>query len=161
MSKAPKQHRREDVPHKDHVARYCNPQRVIRDPNTHAITGVFPQAFALLPKIKESYLSTHWMESFAVDVDAQFQAVVAVLRDKLDIVRPEAAVARLNAGCVIQGGAMRGLSIRIRDRSSRNDPGYSGIYGVPRDNSDVEFLALLANECCIEVRSVAEVSGKY
>ena len=160
MSKAPKQRRREDVPHKDHVARYCNPQRVIRDPNTNAIIGVFPQAFELRPKIKESYLSTHWMESFAVDVDAQFQAVVAALRDKLNIVRPEAAVARLNAGCVVQGGAMRKLSIRIRDRSSRNDPGYSGIYGMPRDNSDVEFLALLANECCIEVRGVAEVSGK-
>jgi hypothetical protein len=158
MSKAPKQRRREDVPHKDHVARYCNPQRVIRDPNTNAIIGVFPQAFELRPKIKESYLSTHWMESFAVDVDAQFQAVVAALRDKLKIVRPEAAVARLNAGCVVQGGAMRELSIRIRDHSSRNDPGYSGIYGMPRDNSDVEFLALLANECCIEVRGVAEVS---
>jgi hypothetical protein len=158
MSKAPKQRRREDVPNTDHVARYCNPQRVIRDPNTHAITGVFPQAFALRPEIKESYLSTHWMESFAIDIDAQFQAVVGALRDKLNIVRPEAAVARLNAGRVVQEGAMRELSIRIRDLSRQNDPGYSGIYGMPRDNSDVEFLALLANECCIEVRGVAEVS---
>lgn len=160
MSKATKQRRREDVPITDHVARYCNPQRVIRDPNTHAVTGVFPQAFALRPEKKELYLSTHWMESFAEDVDAQFQAVVTTLCDKLNIVRPEAAVARLNAGCIVQEGAMRRLSIRIRDRSNRNDPGYSGIYGMPRDNSDVEFLALLANECCIEVRGVAEVSGK-
>lgn len=158
MSKAAKQRRREDVPNTDHVARYCNPQRVIRDPNTHAITGVFPQAFALRPEIKESYLSTHWMESFAVDIDAQFQAVVAALRDKLVKVRPEAAVARLNVGCVVQEGAMRELSIRIRDRSNQNNPGYSGIYGMPRDNSNIEFLALLANECCIEVRGVDEVS---
>jgi hypothetical protein len=158
MSKTAKQRRREDVPNTDHVARYCNPQRVIRDPNTHAITGVFPQAFALRPEIKESYLSTHWMESFAVEVDAQFQSVVAALRDKFVKVRPKAAVARLNVGCVVQEGAMRELSIRIRDRSNQNNPGYSGIYGMPRDNSDIEFLALLANECCIEVRGVDEVS---
>lgn len=160
MSKAPKKRHREDVPDTDHVARYCNPQRVIRDPYIHAITGVFPQAFALRPEKNEQYLSTHWMEFFAVDVDAQFQSVVAVLRDKLEIVRPKAAVARLNAGCVVQAGGLRGLSIRIRDRSNRNDPAYSGIYGMPRDNSDIEFLALLANECCIEVRGVAEVTGK-
>lgn len=160
MSKALKQRRRDDVPNTDHVARYCNPQRVMRDPQTGAIIGVFPQAFALRPEIKESYLSTHWMEFFELDVDAQFQAVVAALRNKLKIVRPEAAVARLNAGCVVQEGVMRGLSIRIRDHSNRNDPGYSGIYGMPRDNSDIEFLALLANECCIEVRGIDEVSEK-
>ena len=50
-----------------------NPQRVIRDPKTQAITGLFPQAFELRPKIKETYLSTHWMEFFAAVVDAQFK----------------------------------------------------------------------------------------
>lgn len=159
MSKAPKQPRRKDVPPEDHVARYCNPQRVIRDPNTNAIIGVFPQVFKLRPKIKEKYLSSHWMESFSPDVDAQFQAVVAALGKKLTI-EPKAAIARLNVGYVVQAGVMKNYSIRIQNHSKPNDPGYSGIYGMPLDNSDSIFLDLLATECCIEVRGVAEMSGE-
>ena len=56
-------------------------------------------------------------------------------------------------------GAARRLSIRIRDRSTPNDLGYSGIFGMPLDNSDLEFLALLANECCIEIRCVASIDA--
>lgn len=159
MPKAPKQRRRPDVPNTDHVARYCNSQRVIRDPKTQAITGVFPQAFELRQKIKETYLSTHWMEFFAAVVDAQFKKVIAALRKKHPNVRPLGAFAKLNAGLVVQAGVGRELSVRIRDRSSPSDPGYSGIYGVPPDNSDLEFLALLANECCIEVRGVADIDA--
>jgi hypothetical protein len=159
MPKPPAQRRRPDVPNSDHVARYCNPQRVIRDPITKAITGLFPQAFELRQEIKETYLSTHWMESFAAVVDTQFKKVVAALRKKHPNVRPLGAFARLNAGRVLQAGAARNLSIRIRDRSSSNDPGYSGIYGMPLDNSDLEFLALLAKECCLEVRGVAHIDA--
>ena len=145
MPKALKQRRRPDVPNTDHVARYCNPQRVIRDPITKVITGLFPQAFALRPEIKETYLSTHWMEYFAPVVDAQFKKVIAALRKKHPNVRELGAFARLNADLVVKGGTARNLSIRIRDRSSPNDPGYSGIYGMPLDNSDLEFLALLGS----------------
>ena len=159
MPKAPAQRRRPDVPNSDHVARYCNPQLVIRDPKTQAIIGLFPQAFELREKIKETYLSTHWMESFAEVVDAQFKRVVAALRKKHPSVRPLGAFARLNAGLIVQAGAARKLSIRIRDRSNPNDPGYSGIFGMPLDNSDLEFLALLANECCIEIRGVAAIDA--
>ena len=159
MPKAPAQRRRPDVPNSDHVARYCNPQLVIRDPKTQAIIGLFPQAFELRQKIRETYLSTHWMESFAEVVDAQFKRVVAALRKKPFDVRPWGAFARLNAGFVVRAGAVRKLSIRIRDRSCPNDPGYSGIYGMPLDNSDLEFLALLANECRIEIRGVADIDA--
>jgi hypothetical protein len=158
MPKTPKQRRRPDVPNSDHVARYCNPQRVIRDPITRTITGLYPQAFELRPGIREIYLSTHWMEALATDVHNQFQAVVAALRKKLDV-RPLAALARLNVGLVVQAGAARKLSIRIRDRSRPNDLGYSGIYGMPPDNSDLVFLALLTNECCIEIRGLADIDA--
>lgn len=159
MSKALNKPRRKDVPPEDHVARYCNPQRVIRDPNTNVIIGVFPQAFKLRPKIKEKYLSSHWMESFSPDVDTQFQEVAAALGKKLTI-EPKAAIARLNVGYVIQAGEKKNHSIRIRDQSKPNDPGYSGIYGMPLDNSDAIFLDLLATECCIEVRSVSDMTGE-
>jgi hypothetical protein len=152
----PKQRRRADVPHCDHVARHCNPQRVIRHPVTKAIEGVFPQAFELRVQKAEQYLSTHWVECFSAEVDAQFRGVVQALRAKRDVV-PNSAIARLNAGSVIIAGQARGHPIRIRDRSSADDPGYSGIYGTPRDNSDAEFLALLASECCVQVRGVREI----
>ena len=157
MSKAPKQRR---VPPEDHVAHYCNPQKVIREPETDAIIGVFPQAFALRQEKNELYLSAHWMEFFAVDVDVQFQGVVAALRKKMEVVRPKAAIAKLNTGCVVRCGAMRGLAIEIRDRSNSHNPGYAGIYGMPLDNSDDLFLAQLADECCIEVRGVDEVTDE-
>ncbi len=159
MSKAPKQPRRNDVPPEDHVARYCHPQRVMRDPNTNAITGVFPQAFKLRPKINEKYLSSHWMESFSPDVDTQFHAVATALGKKLTI-EPKAAIARLNVSYVIQAGAKKNHSIVIRNKSKPNDPGYAGIYGMPLDNSDAIFLDLLATECCIEIRGVVDMIGE-
>ena len=78
----------------------------------------------------------------------------------MEVVRPKAAIAKLNTGCVVQCGAMRGLSIEIRDHSNSHNPGYAGIYGMPLDNSDDLILAQLADECCVEVRGVAEVPGE-
>jgi hypothetical protein len=158
MPRAPNQRRREDVPNRDHIARYCNPQRVIHDPRTQAITGVFPQAFEL--RFGETYLSTHWMESFGVNVDIQFRAVVAALRRKHPNVKPKGAFARLNAGLVVEAGAARGHPIRVRDRSSPKDPGYAGVVGIPLDNSDLELLALFASECCIEIRGTDDIDGR-
>ncbi len=160
MSKAGKQQRR-DVPSGDHVARYCNPQLVMLNPETGAIIGVFPEAFALRTHMRESYLSTHWMEAFGVDlhIDAQFQAVVAALRMKHRGVKSDGAFVRLNAGRVVAAGIHRGHRVRIRDRSSPEDPGYSEISGTPLDNSDRELLARFANDCCIEIRGVAEIDA--
>ena len=148
------------IPDGDHVARYCNQQRVIRHPITKEILGVYPQAFELTLKTKETYLSAYWMEFPPIDrddVDAQFRAAVAALRAKHPNVRSEAAFVRLNVGRVIQTGVGRGLSIRILCRSKPTDLGYSGIYGMPLDNSDSLLLAQLANQCCVEVRGVADL----
>ena len=154
----PKQVRRPDVPHADHVARHCNPQRVIRYPITGEVQGVFPEAFELRIKMNEEYLSAHWMEYFSPDIAAQFLEVVKALRKKRDVV-PNSAIARLNAGLIVRAGSLRGHSLRIRDCSSTSDPGYSGIFGLPRDNSDAELLALLATECCIQVRVVRDIEA--
>ena len=141
----PKQARRPDVPHADHVARHCNPQRVIRHPVTRQVQGVWPEAFELRVTKNEEYLSVHWMEYFSPDIAPQFLEVVKALRKKRDLV-PNSAIARLNAGLIVGAGSLRGHSLRIRDRSSTSDPGYSGIYGMPRDNSDAELLSLLATD---------------
>lgn len=149
--------KRRDVPGADHLARHCNPQRVIRDPTTREIKGVWPEAFELRVSRNEEYLSAHWMEYFSREnIDKQFKEVVRALRVKRDVVA-NSAIARLKVECVVDAGTARGHRIRIRDRSSEADPGYAGIYGMPYDNSDREFLAIIANECCIQVRGVHEI----
>jgi hypothetical protein len=153
-----KQARRPDVPHADHVARHCNPQRVIRHPVTHQVQGVWPEAFELRVPKNEEYLSVHWMEYFSTDIHLQFREVVKALRKKRDVV-PNSAIARLNVRVIVWAGSLRGYSLRIRDRSSTSDPGYSGIYGMSPDNSDAELLALLATECCVQVRAVRDIEA--
>lgn len=158
MAKHLRQTRR-DVPVADHIARYCNPQRVIRDPLTGAIEGVYPQAFELRPK--ESYLSASWMEFFGRDegTDHQFKSVVSALRAKHPNVKPHGAFARLNAGRILEVGSERGHSLRIRDRSSARDPGYASIENTPRDNSDLELLATFAEACCVDIRAVEAIDA--
>lgn len=158
-NRRPQQVRRPDVLATHHIARHCNPQRVIRNPITRAVEGVFPQAFELRQKIKEQYLSIHQMEYFSTEIDSQFRGVIGALRKKGRTVGANSAIARLNAGLVVGAGHIRGHSIRIRDRSSEVDPGYAGIYGLPHDNSDAELLALLAGECCVSVRGVDEIDA--
>jgi hypothetical protein len=149
--------KRRDVPGADHLARHCNSQRVIRDLITREIKGVWPEAFELRVTLNETYLSTHWMEYFLRDdIDKQFKEVVKALRKKREV-KANSAVARLKAGPVVDAGTARGHSIRIRDRSSQSNPGYAGIEGMPSDNADRELLAMLANECCVQVRGVHEI----
>jgi hypothetical protein len=159
VAKKKAKHERREVPEADHLARHCNSQRVIRDPTTREIKGVWPEAFELRTKLEEEYLSTHWMEYFSRDdIDTQFQYVVQALRAKRDV-KANSAIARLKARLVVEAGKSRGHPIRIRDRSSATNPGYAGIYNMPRDNSDRELLAVLANECCIQIRGVDAIDA--
>jgi hypothetical protein len=71
---------RRDVPAADHLARHCNSQRVIRDPITREIKGIWPEAFELRLNLREEYLSAHLMEYFARDdIDRQFRDIVQLL----------------------------------------------------------------------------------
>jgi hypothetical protein len=159
--KKPNKHAYKVVPDINHVARYCNRHRVIRDLITQKIIGVRPQAFELRPDIKEKDLSAYWMECpefKATGLESQFQAVVTALRNKHPNVRLEAAFARLNVGRIMQAGLRRQLSIKVLCKSKKNDPGYTGIFGMPLDNSDKIILAQLADECCVEVRGVSDIA---
>lgn len=150
---------RRDVPGEHHVARYCNSQVVDRDPENNAIRGVFPQAFALKTKQGEPYLSLRQFEYFVGTVDAQFKSLLMVFRDKINNVRPVSAIARLNCDTILAAGTSRGHSFRMRDRSSDENPGYAGLEGMPKDNSDLDLLGILANQLCLEVRGVQEIDN--
>lgn len=158
MPRNRKQVRRPDVPPQDHVARHCNPQRVIRDPKTDKITGTHPAAFALRDKEGEPYLSLYWMEFFHQGVPEQFRSVVAALRRKRTV-RPRSAIARLSVQAILDAACERGQVLRLKDRSHRDSPGYVGLEGLPLDNSDMELLALFATQCCNDVKGVAEIDA--
>ena len=89
----------------------------------------------------------------------QYRGVLATLRKKHRGLAPLGAFARLNIGAILAAAAQRSLPVRVRDRSSPDDPAYSGIYNMPLDNRDVEFVALLAEECCIDACVVLEIEA--
>lgn len=150
---------RRDVPNADNVARYCNPQMVIRDPETDELLGVFPQAFALRTRINETYLSLTWLEYFGRDlpVDKQFKEVLKAVRAKHKGIKPSGVFARLNAGRIVEVGSERGHKLRVRDRSHAHDAGYASIENMPQDNSDEALLEAFASDCCDEIRSVSSI----
>ncbi len=150
---------RRDVLQEHHVARYCNSQVVDRDPENNAIRGVFPQAFELKTNRGEEYLSLCQFEYFAGTLDAQFKSVLMVFRDKIANVRSASAIVRLNCGAILAAGTSRGHSLRMRDRSSDKNRGYAGLEGMPKDNSDLDLLGILANKLCLEVRGVQEIDN--
>jgi hypothetical protein len=148
--------KRNDVPASDHVARYCHPQRVIRDVATGAVMGLFPDVFKLRTHQSETYLSLNHFEYFTGDVDHQFREILAVMRGKFKR-PPEPVIARLNAGSIVACGTSRQRQLRVRRRGKNKDPSYASLEGLPQDNSDEILLAKLAGETCIEVRSGAEI----
>lgn len=152
-----KQNRRPDISNEHHVARHCHHQRLIRDPETQDITGVFPQEFRLRTERDERYLSVHWMECFSSEPKAQFEFVVDALRSKGRTVGKASAIARLCAGFIADAGREQGHSLRVRDRTDLRNPGYAGIEGMPHDNSDAKLLALFAHPGCIEIRGVESI----
>jgi hypothetical protein len=98
------------------------------------------------------------MEHFSNHIDIQFREVVRALRAKRTV-SPHSAIARLHVGSIIQAGAARGRSIAVWNRSSKDNPGYAGIYGLPLDNSDRQLLASLANQCCVQVCEVGGIDA--
>jgi hypothetical protein len=152
--------KRNDVPSGDHVARYCHPQRIIWDPVTGDLKGLFPAVFKLrdhLPK-PETYISLNHFEHFGADIDNQFREILSVMRKKFKN-PPEPVVARLNSGRILSCGASRQRQLRLRRRANKTDPSYVALEGLPLDNSDEILLAKLASETCVEVRSGAQIEA--
>lgn len=148
---------RPDVPNAHHIARHCNPQRLIFHPDTGALEGVYPQEFELRVHKGEDYLSVHQMETFAADLLGQFKGVIVALRTKRTVAG-KSAIARLNVGDVVSCGASRGHPIRVRDKSKPGDIGYAGVSNMPLKNEDQQLLAAMAS-CCADVRLVAAIEA--
>lgn len=150
--------RRNDVPANEHVARYCHPQRVIRDAATGTVTGLFPEVFKLRTHQNETYLSLNHFEYFVGDTDHQYREILAVMRIKFKR-PPEPVIARLNAGKIVACGISRQRQLRVRRRGNDKDPSYASLEGLPQNNGDEILLAKLAGETCIEVRSGSEIDA--
>ena len=160
MAKPTKNERRPDVPNKDHVARYCSPKLVKRDPETRSVIGVFPEAFEL--KVNEEYLSTRWIEFFREEENSgQFKMALEAFRKTFQGVKPNGAFAKLHVGSILEAGKKQKCDIRVQDRSSLSNLGYAGIFGMPSQNSDALLLQLLATECCIETCQINDIDNDF
>lgn len=155
MARNQKQQRRPDVPVEHHVARHCNFQCIDHDPLTGAVRGLFPAAFELKTAKKEPYLSLNWFEYFDCDLSDQYKRIVVALKAKRNV-PAGSAIARLNAGDIMDAGAARSLKLRLRDRSSDSNPAYVGLEGMPMDNSDETLIGLLV-KACLEIRKVGSI----
>lgn len=157
MAKKLKQRPRPDINEHHHVARHCNHQRLDRDPTTGEVRGVFPQEFELRPWLNEEYLSLNWFEYFECELAEQYQKILATLRKKRKV-HGDSAIARLNAGAIISVGIGRNLNLRLRNKSSRYNPAYAGLEGMPLDNSDSDLLVGLT-QICSEIRLVSSIDA--
>ena len=154
-----KQKKRADIPSNDHVGRYCNPQRIIRDPSSQQVLGVFPEAFALRAERNENYLSAHWMEKLAYGLTDQFGGVVDALNRKGIATKPRGGILRINAGTVVAVGLSLGHTLRVSPRPTETDPCYSGIFGLPPDNRDHNLLSQLAQKSCVAISSGGTITS--
>lgn len=149
-----------DIPSNHHLAKQCNPQRVIRNIETEAIEGIWSNVFELRPEKNESYISTYCMEAFGQNIDIQYKESVKSLRTiRKFTLKPKGAIARLNVGLIKIVGKERNHNLKVKDKSSKINPGYAGIYGMPKNNSDTLLLDLLAQKCCVEFRSIEEIDA--
>jgi hypothetical protein len=156
----PSARKRRDVPDDDHVVRYCNSQRVIRNQETGVVTGVHFAAFELRTEKQEEYLSLIWFEFFPGSDHERYKSVKAALEARRPApLHPKSALAKLKAGSIVATGRQRKHSLRIRDRSSAKQPGYASIEGLPKDNSDADLLESLVADCCTEIISVGEIGS--
>jgi hypothetical protein len=145
-----------DVPAGHHVARYCHPQRgVVRDPGSREIVGLWPASFELRTKKNppETYLSLNHFEHFPGDLAVQYRDILAVMRSKFKN-PPEPVIARLSASKIIECGTGK---LRLRKRSTKRDPSYVALEGLPLDNSDKILLAELAEKTCVEVKTAGQI----
>ena len=97
----------------------------------------------------------NWFEYFQTDLSGQYKEIVKALRAKRTVAK-DSGLARLNSGKITAVGNSHGLALRIHDRSSKGNPAYVGLEGMPQDNSNADFLANLAR-ICEAIRIVAEI----
>ena len=142
-----------------HVVRYCNNQRIEKDPHTGNAVGLFPDAMQLRTREKEEYLSTNWLEYVAGTRNDRLKSILGILRGKIPSIKETSGLAVLRVEKIKDAGKETGHKITVRFTPNRNDPSYARILGLPLDNSDTELVSLLVDEAFNEFYLVKQVDA--
>ena len=129
------------------IARWCGHQKLDRDPVTHSVRGIIPQALELRLHLNESYISASWLEFHSGDDLSRLRKVAAVYRADGRRLGPNGGFALLNVGAILDAGTARSRELRVTNRPSRADPAYAKVEGLPQDNSDMVLLSMLCDAC--------------
>jgi hypothetical protein len=132
------------LPEADHVVRLVKPSLLMRDEDTNAVIGCFPQAFELREASEhreaERDLSVSWLEFFAGSKTERLQQV----RNHAEMtLRPNHGFACLNVGEIHQTCKSVSVKVRIIHEPTRGNPAHAAIHRYPRDHD--ELFAILAN----------------
>ncbi len=127
-----------------HVVRKCSRQKQARDEHDNVI-GVNPSFFRLRTEKNELYLSSCWLEYFEGNETEKIEEVTHYLKNKMGK-WGNALLAKSNVGLIKECGTKRGHKITVKHKPKKDDLAYSGILGLPLDNSDIALLDALSNE---------------
>ena len=140
------------IPSDHHVARRCSAQRLVTDENG-IITGVSPAFFSLRPHMKENDLSCNWVEHIEGTRDQQ----LASCKESMKKIRGGAGsrVIISSVDKVRAIGTLFKTKLVIKTKGKKADPSYSGVYGLPLDNSNGDLIAALVDGAVNDIVDLA------
>jgi hypothetical protein len=147
------------LPDNDQIIRHIPAQLLIRDPETDAIQGCYPQAFQLRPQ--EEYLSASWLEFFRGNF-LDCLAAVAGAMGRTRKVGPSHGFAVGNVGAVKEACSAYDMRIRVIHEPNDDSPCYVAVRRFKSD--DITLLELLATDAwsrIIEARQVKDLYGPW
>lgn len=145
-----------DVLDEEHVVRCCSRQKqVVSEDGT--ILGVTSETFSLRPNDK-GYLSVALFESISGNTATRL-AHICNQWDKSGFRynRKSAVMAICNAGDIRNCGQKRGHSLRVVHEPTSLNDAYAAVRRLPRDNTDIELLEMLAAEAVTELHLIASI----
>lgn len=133
------------IPEEDRLVRYVKPLLVARDPETKAVLGVFPQAFAL--REGEAALSAAWAEYYSGQRAEQIQAAIAIFKETMTVKRT-AVFAVGQVGSIKGACEQFGVSVRVvLDPDMDTTPPHEAHVSILRyRDDDLGLLELLASD---------------
>lgn len=132
-----------------HIGRRCSAQRLTRDENGEP-NGVSPAFFELDINKNEKDLSCDWLEFFSENRPEQIAGVKDALSKRMGGGNGSRIVV-CNVGALKEIGSRFRTGIQIKGKGRKNDPSYSGVFGLPMDNSNGDLIAALVDDAVLEL----------
>jgi len=145
-----------NLPENDHVVRFV-PQKLLWEEDGRLV-GVFYTAVALRTEKNETYVSLCWLQHFSDDYeDGICHAAQAIGQQRKGI---KVAYDGFTVGAVAkikEAAASKKTRLRIVHFGHAVHTGYSGIKGLPLDNSNQDLLELLASTAFTDTRYARDI----